>query len=632
MPNSYNRKILHVDLTHGKTWVEEPPESFYRTYGGGSAMGMFYILKEVPPGVNALAPENVLTLFVGPSTGVGISGQSRVMANAKSPLTGVIGDAQAGGFWPAELKFAGFDGIVIHGKSPKPVYLWIRDGKAELRDAAHLWGKLTGEAERALKAELGDNRIQVLQIGPAGEKLNHIACLINMCNRANGRTGMGAVMGSKNLKAVAVRGTRKLKPADAKVITKLGKLGKENAESIPDVRGLGINGTADIVPYQHTTGTLPTRNWNEGQFEGYQQISGETMSSTILRRRDTCYGCLVRCKRVVETQFEGTAVVPLYGGPEYETVSTMGSYCGVSDLSAVALANQLCNQYGLDTISCGATVAFAMECFENGLITEKDTGGIKLKFGNAAALVYMVELMGKREGFGAVLADGSQRAAQQIGKNASDYLITVKGEEAPAHMPHAKKSLSIIYAVNPFGADHQSHEHDPNYEDGAVPLYLKRMAMIGLDRPQPPGSLNEEKVRLTYVTQLFFCALDSYGLCQFVWGPSWEVYGPDDMIEMLRAATGWDVTLDEFMKVGERRLNMMRAFNAREGIDRRADMLPKKLSKPLQGTGPTAGICFDPKENEHWRELYYQMAGWDVKSGNPSQAKLDSLGLDWVKL
>jgi aldehyde:ferredoxin oxidoreductase len=632
MPNSYNRKILHVDLTHGKTWVEEPPESFYRTYGGGSAMGMFYILKEVPTGVDPLAPENVLTLFVGPSTGVGISGQSRVMANAKSPLTGVIGDAQAGGFWPAELKFAGFDGIVVRGKSPRPVYLWIRDGQAELRDAAHLWGKLTGEAEGALKAELGDNRIQVLQIGPAGEKLDRIACLINMCNRANGRTGMGAVMGSKNLKAVVVRGSHKLKPADPKVITRLGKLGKENAQSIPDVRGLGINGTADIVPYQQTTGTLPTHNWNAGQFEGFRQISGETMSATILKERDTCYGCLVRCKRVVETQFGDAAVVPLYGGPEYETVSTMGSYCGVSDLSAVALANQLCNQYGLDTISCGATVAFAMECFENGLITEQDTGGIKLEFGNAAALVRMVELIGKREGFGAVLADGSQRAAEKIGKNASDYLITVKGQEAPAHMPHAKKSLSIIYAVNPFGADHQSHEHDPTYEDGAPPLYLKRMAMIGLDKPQPPGSLNEEKVRLTYITQLFFSALDSYGLCQFVWGPSWEVYGPDDMVEMLRAATGWDITLDEFMKVGERRLNMMRAFNAREGIDRRADILPKKFSKPLQGTGPTAGISFDPKENEHWRELYYQMAGWDVKSGNPTQAKLDSLGLNWVKL
>ncbi len=632
MPHSYNRQVLHVDLTKGKAWVEEPPDAFYRTYGGGSAMGLHYILKEVPPGIDALAPENVLTLFVGTPTGMPISGQSRVVANAKSPLTGAIGDAQAGGFWPAELKFAGFDGIVIRGKSPQPVYLWIRDGKAELRDARALWGKITGEAEDILKQELKDDRIQVLQIGPAGEKLSRIACLINMCNRANGRTGMGAVMGSKNLKAVVVRGTQKPRAADPQALSRLSKLGKANYDAIPDVNGLGMHGTAGIVAVQNATGTLPTRNWNEGQFEGFQSISGETMSATILKKRDTCYGCLVRCKRVVETKFAGTPVVPLYGGPEYETVSTMGSYCGVADLNAISLANQICNQYGLDTISAGATIAFAMECFENGLISEKDTNGIQLRFGNADALIRMLEMMGKREGLGDILAEGSERAARHIGKHASDYLITVKGEEAPAHMPHAKKSLSVIYAVNPFGADHQSHEHDPCYEEGGSPIYFKRMAMIGLDKPQPPGSMNEEKVRLTYITQVFFAALDSYGLCQFVWGPSWELYGPDDMIEMLRAATGWDITLDEFMRVGERRLNMMRAFNAREGLDRKADMLPKKLGKPLQGTGPTAGIFFDPKDNERWQDVYYKMAGWDARTGNPDKKKLASLGLNWIGL
>jgi aldehyde:ferredoxin oxidoreductase len=467
-------KILHVDLTQGKTWIEEPTETFYRTYGGGSAMGVYYILKEVPVGIDALAPENILTLFTGVPTGMPISGQSRVTASAKSPLTGAIGDSQAGGFWPAELKFAGFDGIVIRGKSPRPVYLWIHDGQAELRDATHLWGKLTGPVDDQLKQELaerlrteeGDDKIQVLQIGPAGEKLSRIACLINMCNRANGRTGMGAVMGSKNLRAVAVRGTQKLNAADPAAMTQLAKRGKENFDAIPDVRGLGLNGTADGVPFQNAAGTLPTRNWNEGQFEGFQAISGETMSATILKARDSCFGCLIRCKRVVETDYKGAPVMPQYGGPEYETISTMGSYCGISDLKAIALANQICNQYGLDTISCGATVSFAMECFENALITEKDTGGIALQFGNSDALVRMVELMGKREGFGAVLADGSERAARHIGKHASDLLITVKGSESPAHMPQAKKSLSIIYAVNPFGADHQSHEHDPYYEEG----------------------------------------------------------------------------------------------------------------------------------------------------------------------
>jgi aldehyde:ferredoxin oxidoreductase len=632
MARCYNGRILHVDLTRGKTRVEEPSEEFYRTYGGGSAMGLYYILKEVPPGTDAFSPRNVLTLFDGIPTGLPISGQSRITAAAKSPLTGAIGDAQAGGFWPAELKFAGFDGIVIRGKARKPVYLWIHDGQAELRDAAHLWGKLTGEVEGLLRKELGDERIQVLQIGPAGEKLSRIACLINMCNRANGRTGMGAVMGSKNLRAVAVRGKKKMTPVDGEAISRLGKLGKENYDAIPDVSGLGAHGTASIVPFQNATGTLPTRNWNEGQFEGFERISGETMSATILKERDTCYGCLVRCKRVVQTEFQGTPVVPLYGGPEYETISTMGSYCGVSDLNAIALANQLCNQYGLDTISAGATVAFAMECFENGLIGEKDTGGIALKFGNAEALVHVLEMIGKREGLGDVLAEGSERAAKRIGKNASDYLITVKGEEAPAHMPHSKKSLSLIYAVNPFGADHQSHEHDPCYEEGAPALYLKRMAMIGLNKPPPPGSMNEEKVRLTYITQVFFSALDSYNLCQFVWGPSWELYGPDDMVAMLRAATGWDITLDEFMQVGERRLNMLRAFNAREGIDRKADVLPKKFAQPLRGTGPTAGVFFDPKEDAKWRDAYYRMAGWSVRTGNPGKRKLAALGLDWIDL
>ena len=632
MAKCYNGRILHVDLTKGRTSIEEPLSDFYRTYGGGSGMGMYYILKEMLPKADPLGPANVLTLFAGVATGLAISGLSRLSANAKSPLTNVIGDSQGGGFFPAELKFAGLDGIVVHGKAPKPVYLWLHDGQAEIRDASHLWGKVTAEVEDSLKRDLGDDKIEVLQIGPAGEKQSRLACLISMCNRANGRTGMGAVMGSKNLKAVAVRGTRRIVPADAQELRRLAKLGRENLELIPDVKGLSLNGTADGVPGLHAIGSLPTRNWNEGQFEGYQQISGETMTETILKERDTCFGCIVRCKRVVETTFDGRPVLPRYGGPEYETISTLGSYCGVSDLSAIALGNQICNQYGIDTIGCGATIAFAMECFENGLITTRDTDGVELRFGNAAAMVRMVEMIAKREGLGEVLADGSARAAVHIGGNAADYLITVKGAEAPAHMPQAKKTLGLIYAVNPFGTDHQSHEHDPNYEEGANPLYLQRLATLGLTKPQAPGSMNDEKVRYAYLTQLFFSGLDSYNLCQFVWGPSWELYGPEDTVAMLRAATGWDVTLDEYMKVGERRLNMMRAFNAREGVDRTADQLPAKFLRPLRGTGPTAGVALDAQEIEHYKDLYYKMAGWAVQSGTPGKGKLASLGLGWVSI
>ncbi len=379
-PTCYNGKILHVDLTHLKTWVETPPESFYRKYGGGSAMGLYYILKEMPKGVDPLSPENLLTLFVGVPTGLSISGQSRMVANARSPLTGAIGDAQCGGFFPAEMKFAGYDGIVLRGRAPKPVYLWIKKGKVEIRDASHLWGKTTGEAEDIIKQELDDPKVEVMQIGPGGENLVRFAAMMNMVNRANGRTGMGAVMGSKNLKAVVVRGAKSISPADPKTLTKMFRDGTKRIPDYGAVQFLHVHGTTGDVAGVNAFGGLPTRNFNEGQFEGYETIAGELMTETILKERDTCYSCTVRCKRVVETEFMGEKVLPRFGGQEYETMATLGSYCAVSDMHAVALGNQLCNQYGLDTISCGATIAFAMECFTNGILTLQDTGGIDLSF------------------------------------------------------------------------------------------------------------------------------------------------------------------------------------------------------------------------------------------------------------
>lgn len=632
MATSYNGKILHVDLGKLETWIEEPPGSFYRMYGGGSGMGTYYVLRDTPPGIDAFAPENVLALFPGIATGLAISGQSRITANAKSPLTGGIGDAQAGGFFPAEFKMAGFDGIVITGKAPHPVYLWLHDGQAEIHDASQLWGKLAHEAEDLIREELGDKKVEVLQIGPAGEKLSRIACLMNMCNRANGRTGMGAVMGSKNLRAVAVRGKKRMEAALPAELSALRRQGIGNMKTNPAAQGLQRDGTNGGLASQHFTGTLPTRNWSESQFEDYEKITGETMTNTILTENDTCFGCIIRCKRVVKTEFDGVPVEERYGGPEYETAATLGSYCGVSDLDAVALANQLCNAYGLDTIGCGATISFAMDCFENGLITTEDTGGIELRFGNAAAMVRMVELIGKREGFGDVLAEGSERAAQRIGKNAADYLTTVKAAESPAHMPQAKKTLGLIYAVNPYGADHESHEHDPNYETGAAERDLENLAKLGLTTPQEPGSMNAEKIRYAFITQKFYSALDAYSLCNFVWGPSWQLYGPDEVLALLRAATGWDLTMDELLLVGERRLNMMRAFNAREGFTRSDDVYPQKYVTPLRGTGPTAGVYMDPEDLEEHKDIYFRMAGWDVESGNPGPEKLAQLQLEWVKL
>jgi aldehyde:ferredoxin oxidoreductase len=640
MPLGYAGKILHVNLTTGDLTVETPPESFYRQYMGGSALNMHYILRDMKPGVDPLGPENMLCLSLGVTTGAAVSGQSRMTATAKSPLTGAIGDAQAGGFFPAEMKFAGFDAFVITGQSPTPVYLWVHDGEYELRDASHLWGKVTGEVDHILKTELGDDGIEIAQCGPAGENGVCYAAIMNMSNRANGRTGMGAVMGSKKLKAVVVRGKdgkRAYAVADKQTLNELARKG---AKALPtsDAAGLAKYGTAETTGVQQAVGMLPSFNFTSGVFPGWEKIDGITMYDTILdgaatdeqdrKGRDTCYSCTVRCKRVVRIDEGPYKVDPYYGGPEYETTSTFGNYCGIDDLAAVAYANQLCNMYGMDTISCGATIAWAMECWANGKLTAADTGGLELTYGNAAAMVTMTEQIASGEGFGKILALGSAQAAQVIGRGTEEYLITSKGQEAPAHMPQMKRSLSLIYAVNPFGADHQSSEHDPCYEGQAV-AYPKRLGDIGLSKPQPVRSLGPEKVEFARVTQYSYSALDSVNVCQFVYGPAWQLYDMEDLQQMVNAVTGWDVTIAELQEVGERRLNMLRAFNAREGIDRRQDKLPEKMFKKALIGGPSDGIKVDKAEWEAALDEYYRQNDWD-ENGVPSRAKLTALGLGWV--
>ncbi len=641
MPYGYNGKILHVNLTTGQLTVEEPPESFYRKYLGGSALNMHYMLTQMPANADPLGPDNLLCLSVGVTTGAPISGQSRMTSTAKSPLTGGIGDAQCGGFFPAEMKFAGFDAFIIKGKSPKPVYLWVNDGQYELRDAGHLWGKITGDVEAILKEELGDDRIEVAQVGPAGERGARFAAIINMSNRANGRTGMGAVMGSKNLKAVVVRGKEGKKKFAVANKAGLLDLTRDGVKLIPesDVAGLSKYGTAETTGAQQAVGGLPTYNFNSGVFDNWEKIDGTTMYDTILRGvdeerqdmkgRDTCYSCSVRCKRVVEITEGPYKVDPHYGGPEYETTSTFGNYCGVDDLAAVSYANQLCNQYGLDTISCGATIAWAMECFENGKITTEDTGGIELKFGNADAMVKMTEMIAKGEGFGQILALGSAGAAEKIGRGTEEFLITSHKQEAPAHMPQMKRSLALIYAVNPFGADHQSSEHDPAYEGKSV-SYPDRLELLDLTTVQPRRSLGPEKVRYARRTQYMYSAMDSVNVCQFVYGPTWQLYGPQELLNMIRDVTGWNMTMDELLKVGERRVNMLRAFNAREGIDREQDKLPEKMFKKALKGGKSDGIKVDRDEFEAALDEYYRQNDWDVETGNPTRQKLESLDLAWV--
>ncbi len=638
MTHGYHGKILHVDLTAGKFNIEEPGEDFYRKYLGGSALALHYLLKDMPPGADPLGPDNILVLALSVLTGVSISGQSRLTAAAKSPLTGAIGDSQGGGFFPAELKFAGFDALVIKGKSPKPVYLWIHDGEYELRDASHIWGSITGEAEQTIREDLGDKKIEVMQIGPAGENAVRFAGIFSNSNRANGRTGMGAVMGSKNLKAVAVRGKNRPSIADKSRLLELAKWGASNlADS--DIAGLAKYGTNETTGSNQESGTLPTYNYNSGVFEGWEKIDGTTMYDTVLKGagegkqdregRDTCYACAVRCKRVVEIMEGPYKVDPKYGGPEYETTSTFGNYCAIDDLAAICKANEICNKFGMDSISCGATISWAFEAFNEGKLTLKDTDGLDLSWGNAESMVKLTEKIAKREGFGDLLAEGSERAAKKIGRGTEEYLITFKGQEAPAHMPRVKRSLAVIYATNPFGADHQSHEHDPAIE-GDFEYYEERLGVLGFSEGVEPQTLNREKMRFTVATQRLYSAMDSLNLCQFVFGPAWQLYGPDDIVELVQAVTGWeDFSYSDIENVGERRINMMRMFNAREGFDRQQDIIPEKLFKPLKG-GASDGWKLDKDEVETALDTYFELSGWDVISGIPTPEKLEELGLAWT--
>lgn len=639
MPYGYTGKILKVDLTSRTLDIDEQPAEFYRKYMGGSALNMYYMLSEMNAGVEPFSPENLLCFSVGITTGVPVSSMSRLTVTAKSPLTGCIGDSQSGGFFPAELKFAGFDAIIVKGKADSPVYLSLNNGKAELRDAAALWGKETAEVESLIRNELGDDKIKIVQCGPAGEKLVRYASIISNANRANGRTGMGAVMGSKNLRAIAARGSMHPQVADPDAVKALAK---EGARRLPEsgLELMGKFGTASIIGLQQESGGFPTYNFNTGVFDdGWEGISsqktwddyryGREEGKQNSLGRDTCYSCIIRCKPVLQITEGKYQVDPVYGGPEYESIAALGSYCGVGNMPAVAKANQLCNAYGIDTISCGATIAWAMECYEAGLLTKEQTDGIDLRFGNADAVVQLVQKIADRDGFGDILAEGSEAASTALGIG-KEFLITSKKKEAPAHMPQLKRSLAVIYATNPFGADHQSHEHDPFYEGDEFNHYKDRLADLGLEKGTKPYDLGPEKIRYITRTQRYFSFLDSLNLCQFGWGPTWQLFGVRDVTVLLKAVTGWDIPVSEQLEIGERRLNMMRAFNAREGIDKTFDTLPEKFFKKPLLSGPSKGMCLDREEVNSALQEYYRQCGWDAETGNPTKETYQRLGLEWV--
>jgi aldehyde:ferredoxin oxidoreductase len=622
MPYGYNKKILRVDLDKESIRIEEPEENIYCRHLGGGTLALYYLLKELKPKSDPLGPENVLVFAGSVISGTPATGLSRFSVAAKSPLTNAFGEAEAGGWWIPELKFAGYDAIVIKGKASKPVYLWIHDGEVEIRDARHLWGKFSKETQEEIRRELGDERIRIASIGPAGENLVKVACILNELKHANGRTGLGAVMGSKNLKAIAVRGKKKMEVADEESVKELTKWLKDTYEE--PYFSIGNLGTARVTVMLSEQGILPTFNFREGSFEGAEAISGETMSKTILVRRGTCYGCFVRCKREVQVN-EPYSVDPIYGGPEYETVAAFGSMCGIDDLKAISWANQLCNAYGLDTISTGNLISFAMECYEKGILKKGDTGGMDLRFGNVEAMIQMVEMIGKREGFGDVLADGILSAAKRFGKGADRFAMHVKGMPLPFHEPRGKVGVGLGYAVSPTGPDHMEFPHDPFWSTEAGIALLRP---LGILEPVDVFDLGPKKVRIFIYLQQYWDLLNSLGICMFTAKP----FGPhtfNEIVDYVKAVTGWETSLFDLLKVGERHAHMARIFNLREGFTSKDDSLPDRLFNPMEG-GTLKGKKVDKQQFSKAIETYYEMMGWDPETGIPKKEKLAELDLDWL--
>ncbi|MDR3573514.1 MAG: aldehyde ferredoxin oxidoreductase C-terminal domain-containing protein [Anaerolineaceae bacterium] len=625
-------KILRVNLSSGAIQEESFDESFYRRYPGGKALAGYFLLCEVPQNTHPLSPENLLVLANGLLTGSPIPTTTRFTAAARSPLTGGYGESEAGGYFGPELKMAGYEAVLISGRAASPVYLSIEPGHAVLKNASHLWGQDPDVVQKQIRSELEDDKVQVLQIGIAGEKQVFYAALTHELRHYNGRNGIGAVMGSKNLKAVAVRGSRAGQYRElAYAPQEMAALGQRLAKDVknhPQSWDMHEKGTVVMVAGFQAAGILPTHNFHSGAFDSAAKINLDSIQQEILDGRGTCFACAVRCKP--RNRSGGRYdLKPEYGGPEYEAVAGFGSNCGIDDLQAVAKANELCNRYVMDTISTSATIAFAMECFENGLIGLKETGGLDLRFGNVEAMLQAVEQIAHRTGFGNLMADGSLRLAQTIGGKALDYTMQVKGQELPMHDPRGKNNVGLGFAISETGADHLVSIHDTLLQNPDS-VSFKAAQALGIQSALPARLLNDEKVATYLICESWISLEKVLGLCYF--GPAPRSFMQvADVIALVRAATGWDVDLAELQRIGERATNMARIFNIRQGFLPADDDLPKRLFDPLEG-GPLTGVAYSRQDFKQALLELYRLKGWDPISGMPLPETLQRLELsDWIQ-
>ncbi|MCX7912055.1 MAG: aldehyde ferredoxin oxidoreductase family protein [Dehalococcoidales bacterium] len=614
----YTGNLLRVNLSTGDITTEKIGETVRRRYLGGSGFVSYYLWKELKAGIDPLGSENRLVIATGPVTGASIMGSGRHTLGAKSPLTGTIALSQVGEFWGAELKRAGFDAVIIEGKAERPAYLTIRDGGAELHDASHLWGMETRETQNAIRAELGEPKARLLLIGPGGEKLVRYACIMGGLFDAAGRGGLGAVMGSKLLKAIAVRGSAPVTTADPSRLREIHKNLVANINKIPILKGWHEAGTGFDMDSGVLTGDVPVRNWRDGDFPAVKNITAITLRDTIGAGMDGCFYCPLRCKK--KAKFDTPYPVdPAYGAPEYETLAALGSNLGIADLKAIVKANEMCNAAGIDTISAGGVIAFSMECYERGLLSSKDTDGLALTWGNAEAMLECIRKIVRREGFGDILARGIRYMAQRVGRGAEEFAMHVKGLDPGQHEPRLMPSMGLGFMVNPHGADHCLNVHDTRFaHEGG----MRSLAALGFHEPVPMEDIGPRKVALFRVEYLRQALLDCFALCHLSSAPVDLAL----LAEILNCVTGWQTGTMELVRIAERVMTVARLFNIREGFTDEDDRLPPRYFQP-KTSGALADRALDPEKMEKAKRYFYTLMGWD-SHGVPLPERIEELYIE----
>jgi aldehyde:ferredoxin oxidoreductase len=604
--NGYGGNILRVDLTNGK-WKKEPtPPEMARDWLGGRGFGAYLLYKEVPKGADPLGPENKLFISSGPFSGLMIPGAGKCDWTTKSPLTGGYADASMGGHFTAEIKYAGLDSIILEGISPKPVYLFINDDQIEIRDASDLWGKGTFAVEKEFKEKFGE-AYQVAVIGPGGENGVSYACVNHDYGRQAGRGGVGTVMGAKKVKAIVIHGTKSVPVANMDEYRKAGMALFKACKDAEGLKEWTRYGTTIVTSWCDEVGAMPTRNFSAGSFEGGKTLYGPVMREKIVITDKACFGCPCPCGKYSNIKKYGTQVE----GPEYETIGMLGSDIGISDIEDVAQANLLCDDLGIDTISAGGAVAWAMECYEKGILTKADTDGLELKFGNVEAVFALIEKIAKREGIGALLAEGTKRAAKKIGNGSEKFAIQVKGMEQSAYATHNATAMLLAYMTCDVGAHHN--------RSWAITYDLQ----VGREKVVP------EKVARIIWLQNFRPMFDVLGGCRLQWvelGIDRDLYVP-----ALEAITGIHRSWEDLEKVGERIWNLTRLYWAREndGFGREWDMPSPRFYEEAPTSGATKGQITSFEDVNKLLDMYYEQRGWSDK-GLPKSEKIDSLGLTAV--